>query len=144
MVYLNQNDLNYANVTCSRNKNLTGSVTYLWTMRHKLSQQSWKFIPYRVPPVTVGYEPAYDQFEIETDLSSSEVYIGTSGTPVNLQFIPGEYYLKIYEQVSTTNLNPALSYDVVYEGMVVVNDNVSPITQIAYTGVSDTVIIYQN
>lgn len=144
MVYLNQNELNYANVTCSRNKNLTGSVTYLWTMRHKLSQQSWKFIPYRVPPVTVGYEPAYDQFEIETDLSSPEVYIGTSGTPVNLQFIPGEYYLKVYEQYSTTNLNPALSYDVVYEGMVVVNDNVSPITQIAYTGVSDTVIIYQN
>lgn len=144
MVYLNQNELNYANVTCSRNKNLTGSVTYLWTMRHKLSQQSWKFIPYRVPPVTVGYEPAYDQFEIETDLSSPEVYIGSSGTPVNLQFIPGEYYLKIYEQVSTTNLNPALSYDVVYEGMVVVNDNVSPINQIAYTGVSDTVIIYQN
>lgn len=144
MVYLNQNELNYANVTCSRNKNLTGSVTYLWTMRHKLSQQSWKFIPYRVPPVTVGYEPAYDQFEIETDLLSPEVYIGSSGTPVNLQFIPGEYYLKIYEQVSTTNLNPALSYDVVYEGMVVVNDNVSPINQIAYTGVSDTVIIYQN
>jgi hypothetical protein len=72
-----------------------------------------------------------------------EIYIGSSGTPVNLQFIPGEYYLKIYEQLSPTNLNPALSYDVVYEGMVVViSDN--PIGEINYTGVSDTVIIYQN
>jgi len=143
MVYLQQDELNYANVTCSRNKNLSGNVTYLWTMRHKLSQQSWKFIPYRVPPAIVGYEPAYDQFEIDVNPQNPEIYIGTSGTPVNLQFIPGEYYLKIYEQLSPTNLNPALSYDVVYEGMVVViSDN--PIGEINYTGVSDTVIIYQN
>lgn len=144
MVYLNQGQTGQtANVTCSRNKNLTGSVTYLWTVRHKLSQQSYKFIPYRIPPSIVGYEPSYDQFVISIDDSSPEVYIGSSGTSVNVHMIPGEWYLKIYEQYSTSNLNPALSYDVVYEGMIRVNAE-DPIGQISYTGTSEVIIIYQN
>lgn len=143
MIYLQQGDINQgALVTCSRNKTLTGNVTYLWTVRHKLSQQSWKFIPYREPS-NLGYEPSKDLFIISVDETIAQVYIGTATQAANLHFIPGEYYLKIYEQTSTTNLNPSLSYDVVYEGMMVVESS-SPIGQIDYTGVSETIIIYQN
>ena len=142
MIYLQQSDTNQPTlVTCSRNKTLTGAVTYLWTVKHKLSQQSWKFIPYREPS-NLGYEPSKDLFYISVDETTPEVYIGTNGNPANLHFIPGEFYVKIYEQNSPTNLNPSVAYDVVYEGMMIV-EPADPINQIAYSGNSEVIIIYQ-
>lgn len=144
MIILQQGQFNRAVATCSRNKNLTGNVTFLWTIRHKLSNQTWQFIPYRDPSQTVGYEPAYDLFDINIVLTSPEIYIGTSPSNcANLHLIPGEYYLKIYEQSSPTNLNPALSYDYVYEGMIIVKSE-DPIQEISYSGTSDVFIVYQN
>ena len=144
MIILQQGQFNRAIATCSRNKNLSGNVTFLWTIRHKLSLQSWQFIPFRDPSITVGYEPAYDIFEINIDLDQPENYIGTGySVPANLWLIPGEYYLKIYEQSSTSNLNPALSYDYVYEGMIVVKSD-DPIQEVSYSGTSDVFIVYQN
>lgn len=140
MVILEQENNNVAFVTCSRNKSLP-SPTYLWTMRHKLSQRSWRFIPYALPSVVSGYEPAYDAFEISSFSGTSEVLIGTSATTVNLHFLAGEYYLKIYEQVSPINLNPATAYDVVYEGMVVVNSS-TPTQTTSYSGTSNIFIVY--
>lgn len=142
MIYLSQEATNQVFVTCSRNKNLS-NPTYLWSVRHKLSAQTWKFIPYVVPPSISGYLPAYDSFLIDVYEAQPEVFIGSSGTNANLHFLDGEYYLKIYEQLSTTNLNPQLSYDVVYEGMMVVKSNVSDAPTV-YTGTSETFIIYQN
>ena len=119
MIPITQAQLNTVVATCSRNKQLTGSVYYLWTMTHKLTKQNWKFIPYLLPATgAVGYEPSYDQFQIDVDSASAEVFIATgTTTPVNLHLIPGHYYVKIYEQASSTNLNPLTSFDVVYEGM---------------------------
>ena len=119
MIPINQAELNTVVATCSRNKQLTGSVYYLWTMTHKLTKQNWKFIPYLLPATgAVGYEPSYDQFQIDVDSASAQVYIATgTTTPVNLHLIPGHYYVKIYEQASSTNLNPLTAFDVVYEGM---------------------------
>ena len=119
MIPITQAQLNTVVATCSRNKQLTGSVYYLWTMTHKLTKQNWKFIPYLLPATgAVGYEPSYDQFQIDVDSASAQVYIATgTTTPVNLHLIPGHYYVKIYEQASPTNLNPLTAFDVVYEGM---------------------------
>ena len=119
MIPITQAQLNTVVATCSRNKQLTGSVYYLWTMTHKLTKQNWKFIPYLLPATgAVGYEPSYDQFQIDVDSASAQVYIATgTTTPVNLHLIPGHYYVKIYEQASSTNLNPLTAFDVVYEGM---------------------------
>ena len=119
MIQITQAQLNTVVATCSRNKQLTGSVYYLWTMTHKLTKQNWKFIPYLLPATgAVGYEPSYDQFQIDVDSASAQVYIATgTTTPVNLHLIPGHYYVKIYEQASPTNLNPLTAFDVVYEGM---------------------------
>jgi hypothetical protein len=144
MIYLQQGSLNnQALVTCSRNKSLTGAVTYLWTVRHKLSQQTARFIPYREPSLAVGYEPSKDLFYVSIDDSLPEVLIGSPGNNVNIHLIPGEWYLKIYEQYSTTNLLPSQSYDVVYEGMLIVETD-SPIGTLNYTGTTESVIIYQN
>jgi hypothetical protein len=142
MIILQQGSSNQAIATCSRNKNLAGSVNYLWTIKHKLSNQSWQFIPYRIIPIT-SYEPSYDIFNINIYLNTPQVFIGSINTPVNLHLIPGEYYLKIYEQYSPTNLNPSLSYDVVYEGTITVKPQV-PINEVAYTGTTDVFVVYQN
>lgn len=140
MIILQQGSSNQAIATCSRNKNLTGTVYYLWTIRHKLSNQAWQFLPYRVVPIT-SYNPSYDLFNIDIYLNQPQVLSGTSINPVNLHLIPGEYYLKIYEQSSSTNLNPSLAYDVVYEGTITVKPQV-PIEEVSYTGTSDVFIVY--
>jgi len=89
----------------------------------------------------VDYNPPYDVFVVEIDSTSPERYTGDSGTNVNLHLIPGEYYVKIYEQVSSTNLDPTLSYGVVYEGMMDVRYSyVAP--DIDYDGFDDETIIY--
>lgn len=142
MIILQQGSSNQAIATCSRNKNLTGTVNYLWTIRHKLSNQAWQFIPYRVIPITT-YEPSYDVFNIDIFLNQPEILIGNSNTSVNLHLIAGEYYLKIYEQASPTNLNPSLAYDVVYEGTIIIKPQV-PINEVSYTGTSDVFVVYQN
>lgn len=141
MIYINQGQLNQAAAVCSRNKSLTGNVTYLWSIQHKLSGERWRFIPFRVPP-SVDYAPAYDKFCITIDDSIPESLTGnTNCGDCNVHLIPGEYYLKIYEQISTTNLNPQLSYDVVYETIVnVVGTNQNNPT--SYSGTSDVFIIY--
>ena len=141
MIYLQPNSSNQVFVTCSRNKNLS-NPTYLWTIRHKLSAQRWQFIPSVVPPANNTYLPAYDSFIINTYSGTSENFIASGATQVNLHLLNGEYYLKIYEQLSTTNLNPALAYDVVYEGMIVNNWEINNEEPTVYTGTSEVFIIY--
>lgn len=143
MIQIQRGELNDVVATCSRNKMLTGSVTYLWTMTHKLSKQNWKFIPFRVAPA-VSYPPSYDLFTVNVDYNQPEVFTAsTSANTANLHFIDGQYFVKIYEQTSTTNLNPNLSYNVVYEGIADVNWSGSPQNQIvSYTGNTNIFKIY--
>jgi hypothetical protein len=141
MIYLNQGQNNQAAAVCSRNKTLTGSVTYLWSMSHKLSNQRYRFIPFRVLP-SVSYNPAYDLFCINIDNAIPEVLTGaTICGQTNVHLIPGEYDLKVYEQYSTTNLNPALAHDVVYETLVNVV-GVNGYNPVVWTGTSNTYVIY--
>lgn len=140
MIIVQQGTYNTPIATCSRNKQLA-SPYYLWTIRHKLANQAWQFIPYREQSITT-YPPSYDVFQLDIISTLPEVYIGGIGTTCNLHLIPGEYYVKIYEQVSSTNLNPSLAYDVVYEGLMTVLAE-DPIEQIEYTGTSNTWVVYQ-
>lgn len=140
MIIVQQGISNKPVATCSRNKQLSNPY-YLWTIRHKLSNQTWKFIPYREQSITT-YPPSYDLFILDIIPTLPEVYIGSIPQPCNLHLIPGEYYVKIYEQVSSTNLQPSLSYDVVYETLMLVNPS-DPIEEIEYTGTTNTWIVYQ-
>ena len=144
MVQIEKGILNTGVVaTCSRNKMLTGNVTYLWSMFHKLTNQSWKFIPYRIPSI-VSYAPSYDLFTINVDDSIPEVFTAsTSANTVNVHLLEGQYFVKIYEQVSATNLNPQLSYDIVYEGIATVYFSGSPQNElISYSGNSNVFKVY--
>jgi hypothetical protein len=140
MIIVQQGQYNTPWATCSRNKTLS-SPTYLWTIRHKLANVAYQFIPFRILPITT-YPPNYDLFELNIFSNQPTVLIGSNVQAANLPLIPGEWWLKIYEQVSTTNLNPALSYDVVYEGTLLVEQQ-TPIQQVEYTGTSNTWVVYQ-
>ena len=142
MIILNEGD-NLPAATCSRNKQLTGSVCYLWSMKHKLSGQTWRFVPYELPTV-VNYPPGYDLFSLKIDNNIPEFLTGATVTgQTNVHLIDGEYYVKIYEQSSSmcNNLNPNLAYDVVYETIGIVNyNNPAPI---AYSGTTNIYKIYE-
>jgi len=143
MIYLNEGENNLVTATCSANKMLSGSPTYLWSIRHKLTNKSWKFIPYRIQP-SVDYNPTFDQFTINIDDSQPEVYTASTAiNTVNLHLLSGQYYVKVYEQQSTTNLNPNYSYDVVYEGIATVRGSGTPTQQVSYTGTTDIFIVYE-
>lgn len=144
MILLNQDTLNDAVATCSVNKQLH-NPTYLWSMRHKLTNQTWRFIPYKIPPA-VSYNPSYDKFTIDIDFNNPEVFIGvSSGNTANLHFISGDYFVKIYEQSSPSNLNPQYSFDVVYETTARVMDtsNNNPTELVSYSANTDVFTIYR-
>lgn len=144
MIILNQG-YNEANSVCSRNKTLTGNVSYLWSMKHKLSGDVIRFVPYRIPP-SVPYSPGYDLFSITINPNSPNQYLtgATTTGQTSLNIYSGEYYLKIYEQYTSLsgNTNPSLAYDVVYEGIVRVNYSAST-TPIQYSGTTNIYTIYQ-
>lgn len=142
MIYLIQGQ-NTPSATCSRNKSLTGSVSYLWSMKHKLSGQVWRFVPYQLSPTLTN--PSYDLFSVKIDYDNVEVLTGATTTgQTNVHLIEGEYWLKIYEQSSSmsNNLNPSLSYDYVYETIVDVSMSAST-KPISYSGTTDIYKIYE-
>lgn len=144
MIILNEG-YNEANATCSRNKNLTGSVCYLFGFKHKLSQEVWRFVPYQIP-ASVNYAPGYDLFSITINPNIAEAFLtgATTTGQTNVHLIEGEYYVKVWEQSTALsgNTNPNLAYDVVYETICQVNYSAStqPIT---YSGTSDIYKIYE-
>ena len=142
MILLNQGQLNTAVATCSLNKQLS-SPTYLWSVQHKLTNQRWRFIPYQYPS-TVDYNPSFDKFSIRVDDTQPEVYTATTiYNTANLHLIPGDYFVKVYEQVSSTNLNPQYSFDVVYETTARVNGTGSTEnTLVTYSANTDIFTIY--
>jgi hypothetical protein len=144
MIYLIEGQNNAA-ATCSRNKTLTGQVSYLWSMKHKLSGQVWRFVPYRVLP-DVLYPPGYDLFSIKIDLSTPEVLTGaTTSGQTNVHLIDGEYYVKIWEQSTSLsgNTNPMSAHDVVYETIADVKYSAST-TPISYSGTTDIYKVYES
>jgi len=131
-IYEGQNE---SPATCSRNAALTNPY-YLWNMEHKLSNQSWTFVPYRIVP-SVDYKPGYDLFSIKVDYNQSQVLTGATTTgQTNVHLIDGEYYLTVYETPTETLTIPT-SDSVVYQAIVevVTSGDTSPITYTATTSV---------
>jgi hypothetical protein len=130
MIYINQGQQNQAAAVCSRNATISNPV-FLWNLVHKLSLKVYNFIPFRIPPNTT-YLPGYDLFCLNIDNSIAPVLSGSTFCgETNVHLIPGEYYLKVWEQTSSTNLTPPLDNNLcVYQTLVNVigvNQNV-PIT----------------
>jgi hypothetical protein len=90
----------------------------------------------------VSYEPYYDLFGVVVSNTATESLTGnTTPTECVVDLICGEWYLKIYEQNSATNLNPSLAYNVVQEGILTVNCLEQNIP-ISYDDQDDVFIIY--
>ena len=144
MIILNEG-YNNMNATCSRNKMLTGSVCYLFSWKHKLSQEVWRFVPYQIPS-TVNYAPGYDLFSININPNIAETGLtgATTTGQTNVHLIEGEYYVKVWEQSTAMsgNTNPNLAYNVVYEtiGRVNYSASTSPTT---YSGQTSIYKIYE-
>jgi hypothetical protein len=88
-------------------KTTISNPTYLFSLTHRLSNVSYNFILND----TSSYVDRYNAFEL------------TEGTTVTLD--AGEYEYKIYAQISTTNLNPELANELVEQGLVKVDFDVT-------------------
>jgi len=141
MVVLNIGENNKMCEPASRNKEID-NATYLVSMYHKLSGQSWRFIPY-VSDFTADYNARFDTFYINIDYSTPQSLTGntTSGS-TNVHLIEGDYWISIYEQYSTTNLDPTKSFNKVVEtfGYVVPPTETNP----TYSGDNYEYKVYEN
>ena len=118
MIILEQGQNNLVYIVASRNKLQFGGNTYLFSMYNKLSEEKFRFIPYRRID-TYSFPNRFDAFEIKIDFDVPQSLTGnTSGFTTNVWLTEGEYYYKVYQQISDINLNPLLSTDVVDEGMM--------------------------
>lgn len=110
MIILTSNTNNELYISASRYKTLN-DPTYLFAFYHKQSANTYYVIPHKKPS-TETYRERFDTFYINIDSSIPESLTGntTSGS-TNVHLIEGDYWLSIYEQFSTSNLNPLYSYD---------------------------------
>jgi len=88
-------------------KTTVSNPTYLFSLTHRLTNVAYNFILND----TSSYVERYNAFEL------------TEGTTVTLD--AGEYIYKIYAQTSPTNVNPDLADELVEEGMVKVDFDVT-------------------
>jgi hypothetical protein len=107
--------------------------TYLWTIQHKTSGEKKRFIP--IVNDSIFDNPVYDSFSFYVS-ATTESYLN----PVVLNLKEGQWYLKIYEQVSTTNLLPELAHDYVYEGTIYVPGEQQQTKPTTYSGGTQPII----
>lgn len=88
-------------------KTTIANPTYLFSLTHRLTNNAYNFIL----ADTSSYPTRYNEFEI------------TEGTTVTLD--AGEYEYEIYAQTSPTNLDPTLANELVEEGIVKVDFDVT-------------------
>jgi len=142
MIYLQAGQNNEVYAMCSRNKSLANPY-YLFSFKHMLSGETYRVVPYKLPPIVQGYLPEYDIFYMNIDYSIPQSLTGntTSGS-TNVHLQEGDYYLKVYEEINQ-GLNPQTAYDVVTEEIVRVNPQ-TPETTTTYGGPDDVFIIYED
>ena len=88
-------------------KTTIANPTYLFSLTHRLTNVAYNFIL----ADTSSYTTRYNKFDI------------TEGTTVTLD--AGEYEYEIYAQTSPTNLDPTLANELVEEGIVKVDFDVT-------------------
>ena len=88
-------------------KTTIANPTYLFSLTHRLSNNAYNFIL----SDTSSYPTRYNEFQL------------TEGTTVTLD--AGEYIYKIYAQTSPSNVDPNLANELVEEGIVKVDFDVT-------------------
>jgi hypothetical protein len=109
MFIIRKNQTNNIVATASQNRTLNNPY-YLFSFTHILSREQFSFIPQVILSNT-----RYDKFEF---IESPNENLSAVPPLVTFPYL-GQYYYTIYEQVSPTNLNPALAYNEVENGRAV-------------------------
>lgn len=115
---IRKNQTNNVIATVSMNKTLSNPY-YLFSFQHIASKDRVSFIPQ-----TVTSNTRYDKFRF---VESPNVDLSSIPPSVYFEYL-GQYYYSIYEQVSSTNTNPALAYNKLESGRAWVikgNDNLA-------------------
>jgi len=110
MLHFQQNSIVSCDVTVSNESELN-NPTYLWCLTNLDSNVKKYFIPYNA---TIPNATRYDTFTFTTDNFAPEVLTGST---CNLHLKQGQYRYTIYDQISTTNLDPLLSNSMVETGL---------------------------
>jgi hypothetical protein len=116
MLIIRKNDVNNLVVTASMNKTLSNPY-YLFSFQHITSKERVSFLPEMIISNT-----RYDKFRF------IEGSTNLANTPpvVQMPFL-GQYYYSIYEQLSPTNTDIALTYNKLESGRAnVIVDNAQP------------------
>jgi hypothetical protein len=109
MLIVRKNQLNNLIATVSMNRTLQNPY-YLFSFQHIASKERVSFIPEVVTTNT-----RYDKFRFIEGTTNPNT------NPLTIQFpYDGQYYYSIYEQVSSTNTNIALTYNKLESGRAVV------------------------
>lgn len=141
MILLNQNTTNNVYLTLSESVTLTGSPVYfLFNFTNETTKDEVNFIANNVSSNIVRY----DKFEITLTASTAPNIDYTNGV---ISLDPyGKWNYKVYEQLSSTNLNVENANGIIEYGIVKVNAdntiNTDAIIQ-EYTGMTDTYFYYQ-
>jgi hypothetical protein len=144
MIYIQNNSQNQIWLGINEWSSLS-NPTYLFQLQNSQGRDSVYFIPKNITQnYPNSYANKYVVFEFSTLLNLPQTFVATGNTPCNIYLKnENQYWLYIWEQTSPTNLNPALSYNKVFNELAfcfIAEDNVY------YTGntlnFADNVIYY--
>ena len=136
MLNLYKNRQNQVDVTVSNESELN-NPKYLWVFTHLESKDKTYFIPLNI---SVPHAGRYDTFTFETNEGIPQVYYGNN---VNIYLAQGQYTYVIYDQLSSTNLNPQYSNSIVENGLARVEQNeVCYTTYISENDDAEAVVYY--
>ena len=129
MIIINKNSTNTVVLTLSEKTTLTNAV-YLFEVINDSSNESKCFIVEDISTNKIRYNEFNFIENATEDLLNGTFELGLSGF----------YTYNVYEQISTTNLDPLLATNKIETGKLNVVDSISEITQ--YNGNQTETIVY--
>lgn len=137
MLHLISNNQNTVNVTVSNESDLS-NPTYLWVLTHLETKEKVYFIPTNI---SSSHSLRYDSFTFNTNSYIPQVLTGLT---CNIHLLQGQYSYTIYDQISTTNLNPAYSNSVVETGLAWVEQSEVCYTEYISENDDAEAVVYYN
>lgn len=144
MIYIQNNAQNQIWLPINEWSSLS-NPTYLFQLQNSQGRDSVFFIPENITSsVSNQYAGKYLVFGFNTIISQPQNFVFSTGNPCNIYLKnENQYWLFIWEQTSTTNLNPLQSYNKVFNELAFA---FLPDDNVYYTGntlnFADNVIYY--
>lgn len=124
-------------------KNSSNQLVFTLKEKQTLTNPNWLFELTSRETNSKKYFIAVDSSQYPDRINQFTIIENTTEIPLSGQIkliSVGEYYYRILEQSSSTNLNPALSTSVCEEGIIIVQDSAQVDFQ---NNITETYIIHQ-